>query len=89
MRVLTVNRASEDFTSDVIEFLSMLGELDDFSWAHESEIQGVEEQHKILVLVVLQGDSLESLRFRTISLSFEGRCSLGNECLDRVCAAHF
>jgi len=88
MGVLTVDRASEDFASDVIELLSMLGELDDFSWAHESEIQGVEEQHEIFVLVVLQGDSLESLSFWAVSLSFEGGCSLGDECLDGVSAAH-
>jgi len=89
MGVLTVNRASEDFTSDVIELLSMLGELDDFSWAHESKIQGVEEQHEIFVLVVIQRNSLEGLGFWAVSLSFEGWCSLGDECLDGVSAAHF
>ena len=39
-----VNWAANDLTSNFPEMLSFLWEIDDFGWAYEGEIEGIEEE---------------------------------------------
>jgi len=52
VRKVGVGRASNHFTANLAEFLSSVVEGDDLGGADKGEVQGVEEQHNVLALVV-------------------------------------
>ena len=56
------------------EMLGFSVELNDFSGAHEGEVERVEEKHNIFALVIIKRDLLESTV--NIGHAFEPRCRL-------------
>lgn len=48
MREVRVNGRRNDLTVDFPELLGRVAESDDLSWAHEGEVQGIEEKDDIL-----------------------------------------
>lgn len=56
MRKLRINRASENFTSNFSKFFSFVIEGNDLCGADKGKVKGVEEEHNILSLVLLETD---------------------------------
>jgi hypothetical protein len=56
---LRVHRASQNRAVIFLEFGLGLSEGNDFGWADESEVHGVEEQKDVLSFVAVQGDLFE------------------------------
>ena len=54
-----VNRGSDDLASDLLELSSGVGELADFSGAHEGEIEGPEKENRVLAFKLFKRDFLE------------------------------
>lgn len=54
------------------ERVGQVTELDDLSGAHESEIEGICEQHNILALIVLEADLLELIDVPAHALELRG-----------------
>lgn len=59
MGVLRVDTDAEDLGTELAEFLDAIAEGDQFGWADEGEVQGVEEQNDVLAGVVGQGNLLD------------------------------
>lgn len=47
-----VHGAGDHLAADLSELFGLVAEGDDLSWAHEGEVQGIEEKNHILSLVV-------------------------------------
>lgn len=77
--VLGVDRAAQNLAAGLAELFGVVGEFDDLSGAHESEVQGIEEQKQVLVLVVLQLDVLEGLALGAPRGGFEVRGWLADD----------
>ena len=43
VRKVAIDRHADDFDSQVVEFFGPLGEGDDFGWADEGKVEGIEE----------------------------------------------
>jgi len=56
-----VNRASNNLAVKLVELGLLVRELDNLSWAHESEIEWVEEKDNVFSLELLETDLLELL----------------------------
>lgn len=61
MGEVRVNRAGNDLAVKLVKLLLLVRELHNLSWAHESEIEWVEEKDNILSLELLETDLLELL----------------------------
>ena len=59
MSELGIDGASDNFAAVVSEALGSIRESNDFSWAHESEIEWPEEKDYVLSFVVRQLELLE------------------------------
>lgn len=58
VRVIRVNRSTDDFTVRLLELRSGLREGNDFRGANKREVQWIEKQHHPLSLVVTEGKHL-------------------------------
>ena len=54
-----VNRSSNYFTVNFLEFISSVTVRNNFSWANKSEVQRVEEEHNIFSSIVRELDIFE------------------------------
>lgn len=73
MGELAVGGAADHLAVDLAELGGALREGNDLRGAHEGEVQRVEEQHKVLALVVAQLDVLEN----TVGDDGAGECGSG------------
>ena len=81
-----VGGAGNDLAVELVELGLLVRELDDLSWAHESEIEWVEEKDDVFTLELLEADLLEFLV--PPSLTLECWCWLSHTS-DLSLALHF
>ena len=74
-----VGRSSENNSVDGVELSSTVRKSDNLSWAHESEVEWVEEKNNIFSLVVRERDIHKLSVNDGLSLELWGW--LANECL--------
>lgn len=63
MREVAIAGDAEDFRTEFIEFLHAFTESDELSWAHVSEIEGIEDEDDPFTLQVGEGQLSKTVVF--------------------------
>jgi hypothetical protein len=56
-----INGACDNLAFHLVELSNLVGELDNFSWTNEGEVEWIEEEDDVLSLELLEADLLELL----------------------------
>lgn len=82
MSEVGVNRTAQYLATGLLELFSLGREVQNLGRANERKVEWVEEQQKVLVLVVVQGHFSEGLTWRTPSHGLEVRSGFADERLE-------